>query len=140
LESEKQPKVATILSYESKGSKSFSWGALPHKGTKIEGIKLLLDPDQVKPVYVPATNTRAELTKLGKPAVEAAADYIRAIHDHAMSRIATKVPESYLENDVQKRYVMTVPAVWSDQAKDATLRVGRSLSLMHTRWPGSNLS
>jgi hypothetical protein len=86
-------------------------------------MKLLLDPDQVKPVYVPATNTKSELKKLGRPAVEVAADYIRALHDHALERIATKVPGSYLENDVRKKYVMSVPAVWSDKAKDTTLRV-----------------
>jgi hypothetical protein len=81
----------------------------------------------MKPVYVPSSNTKAELQKLGKHPVAATADYIRALHSHAMERIATKVPESYFENDVQKKYVMSVPGVWSDKAKDATLQVHQHL-------------
>lgn len=101
---------------------SFAWGGQQHKGPKIRGIKLLLDPEQEKPVYVPATNTRAELAKLGKPALDVAADYIRSLYEHAMKVIASKVPENYLENDVSKKFVISVPAVWSDKAKDVTLR------------------
>jgi len=74
---------------------------------------------------VPATNTKAELKKLGKPPIEVAADYIRSIYNHALERIAAKVPENYLENDVQKKFVITVPAVWSDKAKDATLKAAK---------------
>lgn len=114
-----------MISYDPKNKKSFTWGAQQHKHTKIEGIKLLLDPDQDKPIYVPATNTKAELAKLGKPPVEVAADYIRSIYEHAMERIATKVPENYLENDVQRKFVISVPAVWSDMAKDTTLRAAK---------------
>ncbi|KIX02411.1 uncharacterized protein Z518_08352 [Rhinocladiella mackenziei CBS 650.93] len=125
LESEKQPKTPTVISYDPKSKRSFTWGAQAHKHVKIEGIKLLLDPEQDKPVYVPATNTRAELAKLGKPPVEVVADYIRSIYEHALERIATKVPEEYLENEVQKKFVISVPAVWSDRAKDATLRAAK---------------
>lgn len=88
-------------------------------------MKLLLDPDQSKPIYVPATNTRAEIAKLGKPPVDVAADFIRSIFQHAWERIATKVPENYLENDVKPKFVMTVPAVWSDKAKAATERAAK---------------
>ncbi|ETI20493.1 hypothetical protein G647_08530 [Cladophialophora carrionii CBS 160.54] len=125
LESEKQPKVPTVLSYDRKDPRQYSWGAQPHKHEKIEAIKLLLDPDQSKPIYVPTTNTRAEITKLGKPPVEVAADYIRSMYQHAWERIATKVPESYLENDVRPKFVLTVPAVWSDKAKAATERAAK---------------
>jgi molecular chaperone DnaK (HSP70) len=54
-----------------------------------------------------------------------AADYIRSIYEHALERIATKVPEKYLENDVQKKFVISVPAVWSDKAKDTTLKAAK---------------
>lgn len=125
LESEKQPKVPTIISYDPKNKGPFTWGGQKHKHTTLEGIKLLLDPDQIRPIYVPATNTKAELKKLGKPPIEVAADYIRSIYNHALERIAAKVPENYLENDVQKKFVITVPAVWSDKAKDATLKAAK---------------
>ncbi|KAK5223509.1 hypothetical protein LTR72_004895 [Exophiala xenobiotica] len=125
LESEKQPKVPTVLSYDPKDLEKYTWGAQPHQHQKIEAIKLLLDPDQSRPIYVPATNTRAEIVKLGKPPMEVAADYIRSMFKHAWERIATKVPESYLENDVKPKFVLTVPAVWSDKAKAATERAAK---------------
>ena len=117
--------MPTVISYNDKKRQSVTWGAQKHKDVRIEGIKLLLDPEQDKPIYVPAMNTKSELAKLGKPAVEVAADYIRAIYGHAMKRIATKVPENYLENDVQKKFVISVPAVWSDKAKAATLSAAK---------------
>lgn len=114
-----------MISYDPKNKHSFTWGAQKHDHARIEGIKLLLDPDQDKPIYVPASNTKGELAKLGKPPVEVAADYIQSIYEHAMERIASKVPEDYLENDVQKKFVISVPAVWSDRAKDATRRAAK---------------
>jgi len=116
------PKCPTLIKYDSSGS--FRWGHELDRTTKerIEGIKLLLDPDQPKPLYVPAINTEAELKKLGKPAIAVATDYISAIFRHAIQKIETKYPKSYLDM-LEKQYVLSVPAVWSDKAKDATLRV-----------------
>ena len=88
----------------------------------MEGVKLLLDPTQETPLYIPETKTAAELKKLGKPAVNVATDYISAIYEHALAKIAAKVPADYLQM-CQKKFVVTVPAVWSDKAKSATLAV-----------------
>ena len=116
------PKCPTLVKYE--GSKDFKWGFELDRTTneRIEGIKLLLDPDQPLPLYVPAINTEAELKKLGKPAMDVASDYISAIFQHALAKIELKYPKSYLDM-LDKQYVLSVPAVWSDRAKDATLRV-----------------
>ena len=122
LEGHKQPKVPTIISYDPKDKNSFVWGSMKMKNEKIEGIKLLLDPSQETPIYLPASNTAAELKRLGKPAVEVAADYIAAIYHHAMSRIESKMPAAYLQM-CQKKFVVSVPAVWSDKAKNTTLMV-----------------
>jgi hypothetical protein len=84
-----------------------------------------LDPDQPKPLYVPAVNTEAQLKKLGKlgkPAIEVATDYIGALYRYAMQKIESKYPKSYLDM-LDRRFVLSVPAVWSNKAKDATLRV-----------------
>ena len=89
---------------------------------KIEGVKLLLDPYQEKPLYVPPSNTEAELKKLGKPAMDVATDYIGAIYQHAMRKIEGKYPKNFLEL-LEKQFVLSVPAIWSDKAKDATLKV-----------------
>jgi molecular chaperone DnaK (HSP70) len=120
-----KPKVPTLIRYEKSSGGSYTWGyELAHStaADKIEGIKLLLDPDHPKPLYVPQSNTKAELQRLGKPAVDVAADYIVVLYKHALSKIDAAWPEDYLAG-LQKKFVLTVPAVWSDKAKDSTMRV-----------------
>ena len=125
LEGHKQPKVPTVISYDPNNKNTFTWGAQRHQHAKLEGIKLLLDPDQETPIYLPQTNTAQELRKLQKPVIEVVGDYIAAIYKHALGRIESKVPADYLQL-CQKIYVVSVPAVWSDRAKDTTLKVSHS--------------
>lgn len=122
LEGKAVPKVPTIISYDPDNVESFTWGAQRHMHSKLEGIKLLLDLDQETPIYVPALNAKAALKRLGKPPVEVAADYIEAMYKHAMGRLESKMTLEYLQI-CQKRFVLSVPAVWSDKAKDLTMRV-----------------
>ncbi|MCJ1377667.1 hypothetical protein MMC17_000763 [Xylographa soralifera] len=128
LEGHKQPKVPTVISHDRKDRSTFTWGAQKHKNEKIEGIKLLLDTEQETPIYLPASNTAAELKRLGKPAVEVAADYISAIYKHAMGRIESKMPADYLQM-CQKKFFLSVPAVWSDKAKDTTLKAAKQAGI-----------
>ncbi|KAI4240932.1 MAG: hypothetical protein L6R42_011409, partial [Xanthoria sp. 1 TBL-2021] len=128
LEGFKQPKVPTILSYDPNQKTSFTWGAQKHKHAKIEGMKLLLDPGQETPLYIPDTNTAAELKKLGKPATDVVTDYITAIYKHALNRIETKIPAEYLKM-CQKKFVVTVPAVWSAKAMNATLLAAKQAGI-----------
>lgn len=130
LEGHKQPKVPTIISYDPSNRDSFTWGAQRHKHTKIEGIKLLLDPDQETPIYLPQTNTAQELRKLNQPVVGVVGDYLASIYSYALGKIKSKVPADYFHM-CQKIYVVSVPAVWSDKAKNITLRVSHSCANEH---------
>lgn len=85
-------------------------------------MKLLFDPDQARPSYLPKLEKWSVLAPLNKSAVEIAADYIGAIYKHVMVKIASKVPHDYLAM-CEKKFVLSVPAVWSDKAKDRTLKV-----------------
>ena len=125
LEGHKQPKVPTVISYDPNDRNSFTWGGQRHKHTKIEGIKLLLDPDQETPIYLPQTNYASELRKLDKPVIEVVGDFIASVYKHALGRIQSKVPADYFRM-CQKIYVVSVPAVWSDKAKNTTLQVSHS--------------
>ena len=91
---------------------------------KIVGIKLLLDPDQDRPFYDPSssTSTKVEIKKLSKAPIDIVSDYFKAIYQHALSKIASKVGKGYLDM-LDKQFVLSVPAVWSDKAKDHTLKV-----------------
>jgi hypothetical protein len=90
----------------------------------IVGVKLLLDPSQERPLYLPTGNIKRTIKKLPKPPVEIAADFIGAVYRHAQSEIAKVVPKEYLKI-CQKHFVLSVPAVWSDAAKNATLQASK---------------
>lgn len=122
-------KCPTLVKYE---NGVVRWGFELDRSTegRIEGIKLLLDPDQPRPIYVPAVDTKAELQRLGKPATAVAADFISALWTHASANIESKYPKDYF-NLLKKRFVLTVPAVWSEKAQDATLRVSALLFLSY---------
>ncbi|KAG6050144.1 hypothetical protein E4U16_004592 [Claviceps sp. LM84 group G4] len=116
------PKIPTILEYSEEEPTGFRWGASVNKSSGgIVAIKLLLDPKQERPLYLPATHTRTELKALPKAPIEIAADFMRAIYEHALEEIASAVPKAYMDI-CQKEFVLSVPAVWSDAAKNATLK------------------
>jgi hypothetical protein len=114
-----------LINYGSEGpdGEEFTWGAsVSRLDNNIVGVKLLLDPQQEQPHYLPATNIKQAIRKLPKPAVKIAADFIGAVYKHALSEIAKTVPKRYFDI-CEKHFVLSVPAVWSDKAKNATLQV-----------------
>lgn len=114
-------KVPTIISYN--GKTDFKWGYQVKLSDKsIVGIKLLLDPDQDKPSYLPGSGKRTALKSLPKPAVDVAADYIGAVYKHAIQEIRKNSVGGFFDT-CEREVVLTVPAVWSDKAKDLTLQV-----------------
>ncbi|KAG6053635.1 hypothetical protein E4U17_004484 [Claviceps sp. LM77 group G4] len=116
------PKIPTMIEYSKEEPTGFRWGASASKARGgIVAIKLLLDPEQERPLYLSANNTRKQLKFLPKKPVEVAADFIRAIYEHALGEISTAVPKAYMDI-CQKQFVLSVPAVWSDAAKNATLK------------------
>lgn len=124
------PKAPTVLKYE--GKKIFKWGYELDREVeeKIVGIKLLLDPEQDRPWYnrKGTAATQGELKKIGKPPVDVAADYIGAIYQHALKRIEAKYPNGYVSM-LDKQFVLSVPAVWSDKAKDMTMKAARNAGI-----------
>ncbi len=122
-EGESAPKIPTLINYADGGG--FSWGAsVDRMQDNIVGVKLLLDPSQERPLYLPAANLKRIIKDLPKSPIEVAADFIGAIYRHALSEVGKKVPKDYL-NLCQKHFVLSVPAVWSDAAKNATLQAAR---------------
>ena len=102
----------------------FKWGyQIDSSSTnQIEGFKLLLDPDQPRPYYIPY-DLKAENARLPKTAVEVTSDYMRAIFRHAITEIECESLDKTFLAGFQKRFILTVPAVWSDKAKSLTLQV-----------------
>ncbi|TVY82837.1 Heat shock 70 kDa protein 12A [Lachnellula suecica] len=122
----RDPKIATLISYNKNNAEDFIWGSQKHDNI-VQGVKLLLDPDQPRPQYLPPSTANSDLKLLGKPAVDAAADFIGALYKHAASEMRSKVQEYYDVCD--EEFVLTIPAVWSDKAKNQTLKAAAKAGL-----------
>lgn len=123
LEGYRQPKVPTLIIYDKKDPSKFKWGGQVNwRDSAVHGVKLLLDPSQTKPKYLPASSLESDLNDLDKDPVDVASDFIGAIYKHALSVIESSGVRDYF-NICEKQFVLSVPAVWSDKAKDLTLRV-----------------
>ncbi|KAF7557450.1 hypothetical protein G7Z17_g653 [Cylindrodendrum hubeiense] len=119
-----------LARYDKKNPKEFNWGGeLNNQSDGIVGVKLLLDPHQKRPHYLSSkASIKNEIKGLPKSPIQVTADFIGAMHKHAMSEMSKKFSKGYV-NLCRKEYVLSVPAVWSDAAKDATLKAAELAGL-----------
>lgn len=105
-------------------STHFKWGfEVEHLASrKIEAFKLLLDPGLPKPLHIPVTVVQAELKRLKKTAVEVTRDFMRSLYQWALIHIEDLHLADYLEI-VAVKFVVSMPAVWPEKARLATLQV-----------------
>lgn len=101
------------------GSKSYSW------------TKLLLDAgSEVAKYDDPNLRTSMDEGMLqlpkGKKAVQVVGDYLSKVHDHLIEAITEKCGGSDILEVTPIEYWLTVPAIWSDEAKAATRRAALS--------------
>ncbi|KAI1359876.1 actin-like ATPase domain-containing protein [Xylaria arbuscula] len=129
LEGRRQPKVPTLVLYDPDDPTKFKWGGqVDWRSEAVQGVKLLLDPKQQQPIYIPTNNIKNEIKKLPKDPVDVAADFIGAIYSHALAKIESAGVKEYFHM-CQKQFVLSVPAVWSDVAKDRTLRAAKKAGI-----------
>ncbi|KIX03793.1 uncharacterized protein Z518_07346 [Rhinocladiella mackenziei CBS 650.93] len=123
-------KAPTTIRYEPGYIKGLKWGydLDCSSGEKIERIKLLFDPEQPKP-YCPCTNFEAENAKLPKHVVNVASDYMRAIFQHAIKAIGDGYMDRESLSQMKRQCVLTVPALWSDKAKNMTLQAAQTAGI-----------
>ncbi|KAL4945270.1 hypothetical protein BDV06DRAFT_219524 [Aspergillus oleicola] len=114
-------KVPSVISYE--GQKT-EWGYhVTAFAEACRGVKLLLDQDR-EVEYVPSLVSRIILQGYGKDPVQATGDYLRYLIQQVHQVLERRLGIDAAHADLQ--FVLTVPAVWSDKAKDATLRAAIS--------------
>ncbi|KAL4861100.1 hypothetical protein BDV12DRAFT_204359 [Aspergillus spectabilis] len=98
-------KVPSVISYS---GHSIQWGYQIGPLTEAcRGIKLLFYEDQ-ETNYIPSIASKSLLSRQGKDVVQ--------VEEVIERRLGVAIKDSTL------KFVLTVPAVWSDKAKDATLR------------------
>lgn len=82
----------------------------------------MLDSRQELPNYVSQSDIRDQLARKGKDAQTVVADYLRELWAHAKEVLGRRWP---FMSTTQLEVILTVPAVWSDAAKDATLTAAK---------------
>lgn len=100
---------------------------------RLRCMKVLLDPKQELPSYVDRQSLEAQLHHAGKDAVEAVSDYLSSVWKHTLQTLERRYGKTFMQG-TKLDVVLTVLAVWSDAAKDATLRAA------HQAGMGVNLS
>lgn len=150
--------VPSVLSYNTKDSRKYRWGfeVNPDTPNPISWFKLLLNENypenignskpemRLNPTTAVINDHNSEITELdhlqtmvktipkGKKPVDLVADYLRALYMQAHVAIRQAYPESFAEQigkDTPIRYCLTVPAVWSDKAKDLTLQAAKEAGM-----------
>ena len=105
----------------SDGPDKVRWGfELRPEENRLRCIKLLLDSRQRLPAYVPRNELKAELRRSGKDAQTVVADYLTELWNHAKATLDRTYSPLFMAT-TKLEIILTVPAVWSDAAKDATL-------------------
>jgi molecular chaperone DnaK (HSP70) len=92
----------------------------PHE-TRLRCIKLFLQRTSSLPHFVSPLETAAQLRKCGRTVMDAVTDYLKKIYEHTMETMVRRYGESFMKT-TKVDFVLTVPAIWSDAAKNATLQ------------------
>lgn len=110
-------KAPTLISYH---SNEIQWGyQVNDMSTAVRGVKLLLDTSQPTR-YVPAAESERLIRALRKEPVAVAGDYMKTILSHAKEILHRRGMRDLLKRPDVK-YILTIPGVWSDKAKDLTM-------------------
>ncbi|GAA5810232.1 hypothetical protein MFLAVUS_011021 [Mucor flavus] len=120
------PKTPTLNFYQGNSSQMTQWGnaarvemqrPTARNSVLLKQYKLYLDENIAKDLP-PLPN--------GLTIVEAIADYLKAFHEHVVGELKKGFARNYGQH--QFRYCLTVPAMWSDRAKntmrDAAIKAG----------------
>ena len=96
--------------------------------TRLRCIKLFLDKTQRLPSFVSPLETAAQLRQSQKTVMDAVSDYLSMIHRHTMETLSKRYGETFMSM-TKVQFVLTTPAVWSDGAKDATLKAAEKAGM-----------
>ncbi|PNS16892.1 Heat shock protein 12B [Sphaceloma murrayae] len=112
-------KVPTQLVYKTDGG-GLKWGyEVQPTETSLRCIKLLLDEGQSFPDWASKAALEKELSDRHKSATDVIADYMTKLHDFAIAELGKAYTPAFLQA-TPIEFILTVPAVWSDVAKQAT--------------------
>lgn len=130
MTSEKVP-TEMAFTYEDPTPKMV-WGfQIPDNMPRLQWIKLLLDPDQKRELETAVSARHQDARRMEIPhhatAESVVTDYLRALVDHVLKTLRNQIGAAL--DAMEITYVITVPAIWSDQAKARTLTCAEKAGL-----------
>jgi hypothetical protein len=112
---------AVSPSFPTETRRQVKWGfQFRPEDSRLRCIKLFLDKSQKLPPFVSPIETASQLRAHDRTVQDAVSDYLAAIHAHTIETLTRRYGESFMKG-TPIEWVLTVPAVWSDAAKHATL-------------------
>ncbi|KAF2199167.1 actin-like ATPase domain-containing protein [Delitschia confertaspora ATCC 74209] len=112
-----------------KQDQTVKWGfQFKPEETRLRCIKLFLERNHRLPHFVSPLETAAQLKKYEKTVMQAVSDYLSMIYTHTMEALTKRYGETFM-GMTKVQFVLTVPAVWSDAAKDATLKAAENAGM-----------
>ena len=114
---------------ELKARKDIRWGyEVQDAEDKISYVKLFLDLGQKLPPWLSHRNMAAELQLNGRTVEAAIADFLKKIHEYTIKDLTLRWGEAFMRT-TKREYVLTVPAMWSDKAKNSTLQAAKQAGM-----------
>ncbi|KAK5947351.1 hypothetical protein PMZ80_001501 [Knufia obscura] len=130
-------KVPTTLAYLDGPDAEPTWGfAIPPEADPqtLRWLKLLLEPDfswsasSLSKDIVDPTSTKALLADLGLSPLQATTTFLKLFWAHVKQQIINEHSRASYDA-AEKHIVLTVPAVWSDAAKQNTFKMAENAGL-----------
>lgn len=97
----------------------------PSDPRKLSWIKILLDPSQPRPNFV---NPKKMTLPKGKKPVDIVTDYLGALRSYTVQTLERRLGRETV-HAAKVEYVLTVPAVWSDKARQMTMEAATRAGL-----------
>ncbi|KAK5737794.1 hypothetical protein LTR17_006442 [Elasticomyces elasticus] len=95
---------------------------------RLRCLKLFLDPSQPIPDHISLPDVRQQLMLCGKNVNIVVAEFLRALFAHTKEILSRRYGQQFVAT-TKLKIVLTVPAVWSDTAKDATLKAAEAAGM-----------
>lgn len=130
-QNEKTPSIIAYASENRDQDGNDAWGYEVEAGSRsYSWTKLLLDAKTETAKYDdpklrPSTQRGMLQLPRGKKAVDVAGDFLKKIHDHLIESFVEKCGGSDILDITPIEYWLTVPAIWSDEAKAATKKAAK---------------
>ena len=114
--------VTSVQKPNGRAPRQIRWGfQFKPEEPRLRCIKLFLDRNQKLPHFVSPLETAAQLRKCERTVMDAVSDFLTKIYQHTIETLTRRYGESFMST-TKVDFILTVPAVWSDAAKNATLQ------------------